>query len=193
MKSQARRFCITLNNYSTEEYDKLIDYMTTRLFVCGKEIGKNNFTPHLQIYLESKTPIKFNTLKNLNNRMHIEKAKGNRKQNYDYCTKDGDFVTNMTEEDLIQKSKKELEIEENRMKEDRVKEEKDRHKYHLKNHRYVISKDTYDFYMDRVDIENLNSETKKIVINDIIKYKESLACGWCQFIKETSKICFDTL
>ena len=43
-----RRMCFTLNNWTTEEHDKYVEYGNTlQMFICfGKEIGENG-TPHL--------------------------------------------------------------------------------------------------------------------------------------------------
>jgi hypothetical protein len=56
----------------------------------SREVGEGG-TPHLQGYLEFTRKVrpvnKFHT-----KRIHFEKCKGNRQENYDYCTKDGDIV-----------------------------------------------------------------------------------------------------
>jgi len=95
--SQSRKWVFTLNNYSNEEHD----YITTKVlemknltYIIGKEVGESG-TPHLQGYLHFKTPRKFETLKRLNNRLHLEIARGTDEQNYVYCSKENDFVTNI--------------------------------------------------------------------------------------------------
>lgn len=95
-KSRSRKWCITLNNYTEEEYKNFLDTINTKkyLYIIGKEVGEQG-TPHLQIYLESRNPVSFTTIKNYNNRFHIEKAKGNIKQNYEYCSKEGNFISNI--------------------------------------------------------------------------------------------------
>jgi len=71
-----RRWCFTLNNYDEVEYNTIMDYLkhSKHTYIVGKEIGENG-TPHLQGYLSSKNAISFKTLKNLNNRLHLEPAK----------------------------------------------------------------------------------------------------------------------
>lgn len=50
--------------------------------------------------------VSFKTIKNINKRLHIEKAKGDIRQNYKYCSKDGKFITNiklkLTEEERLE-------------------------------------------------------------------------------------------
>lgn len=106
---QSRRWTYTLNNYTQEEYDKIINYMKldNRKFVVGREIGENG-TPHLQGYVSLPGPVKFATIKNLMPRAHIEKAKGNDEQNLKYCTKEGNYETNMIEESSQEKIRKKL-------------------------------------------------------------------------------------
>ena len=90
-----RRMCFTLNNYTDEEIQRIHEYRNTDKFlICyGLEVGEQG-TPHVQGYAEFKNPKKFNTVKNLFPRAHIERAKGSRKQNIEYCSKDGEFFSN---------------------------------------------------------------------------------------------------
>lgn len=91
---RARRWCMTLNNYSDNEYNLIINELKqkSQYLVIGKEIGEDKKTPHLQGYVEFKNQKKLNELKNINKRIHWEKAKGNRKQNFEYCSKDNKFI-----------------------------------------------------------------------------------------------------
>jgi hypothetical protein len=59
----------------------------------GEEVGKNG-TPHLQGWVES--PIRMRPMEKFRNkRIHWEKTKGNRQQNVDYCSKEGNYKTNV--------------------------------------------------------------------------------------------------
>lgn len=94
---QSRKWCFTLNNWTNDEYENIMNYITTKglTYVIGKEVGKNG-TPHLQGYIECKSPITFDSLKNLmSDRAHLEKAKARAEDNLNYCSKQGDFVTNI--------------------------------------------------------------------------------------------------
>lgn len=95
--SRSRKWCITLNNYTEEEYNYTKNTANTKgwKYIIGKEVGEQG-TPHLQIYIESKNAVSFACLKSINNRFHIEKAKGNVRDNYVYCSKEKNFITNIT-------------------------------------------------------------------------------------------------
>lgn len=105
LNPQSRKWCFTLNNYTEKEYENIKNYIgDKKYYVVGKEIGEEG-TPHLQGYVEHKQAIKFSTLKNVCNRLHIEKAKGTKEQNFDYCTKDNNYICNYTplKQRLLQK------------------------------------------------------------------------------------------
>lgn len=84
-----RAYCLTINNWTQEEYDVLVsekyDYM-----IVGKEVGEEG-TPHLQAYIYKKSKISFVGLKKRNPRAHIEVAKGNAEDNRKYCSKEENF------------------------------------------------------------------------------------------------------
>ncbi len=98
-RSQSRKWCFTLNNYTEDEYNSIIVYTSKKnlKYVLGKEVGENG-TPHIQGYIESKSPMLFTSMKKLLPRAHWEKGKGNTEQNLNYCSKDGNFVTNIEKE-----------------------------------------------------------------------------------------------
>lgn len=92
---RSRKWCFTLNNYTTMEEEELNVAMSQKnySYIYGFEIGDEG-TPHLQGYIEHKHDIEFNTLKKMMPRAHIEKAKGTKQQNIDYCSKSGKYKTN---------------------------------------------------------------------------------------------------
>lgn len=94
--TRARGWCITVNNYDAQVYNTLIDYckQNTHQYIVGKEVGEQG-TPHLQGYLYFKNAVSFNTIKSICPTAHVEKAKGKPQANFEYCSKEGDFVTNM--------------------------------------------------------------------------------------------------
>jgi len=82
-----RRWCITLNNWSQDEYSLAL-LAPYRYIIIGRERGENN-TPHLQIYLELHKPLSFKTLKKkFFPRAHLEPSRGSREQARDYCKKE---------------------------------------------------------------------------------------------------------
>jgi hypothetical protein len=103
--SPSNSWCFTLNNYTDDEFSSLVHLLETveiYFYVIGKEIGENE-TPHLQGYIalkDIKKKFRMTRFENLCIRdgvkcMRCFKAKGNRFQNLDYCSKDGNYVTNI--------------------------------------------------------------------------------------------------
>ncbi len=103
--SPANAWCFTLNNWTQTEYEFLSSLFLalshSHFYIIGKEVGENG-TPHLQGYIALReTNKKFRPLPKLGvmrdgkQAIHFERAKGSQRQNYFYCSKDGDFVTNI--------------------------------------------------------------------------------------------------
>lgn len=87
----SRNYCITINNWREKDIDNLknLDY---QYVIIGKEVGENG-TPHLQIYLQLKNTMRFETLvKKLEKRSHIERPISSPDNNILYCKKDGNFI-----------------------------------------------------------------------------------------------------
>ncbi len=100
----AKAWCFTLNNYTENELGALVQLFSSLdekyYYIVGEEVGEQG-TPHLQGYIEKKEgrfrPLPmFAVNRNNTQCMHFEKAKGNRTQNYKYCSKDKKFVTNIS-------------------------------------------------------------------------------------------------
>lgn len=85
----SRAWVFTLNNYSDIEY-QVITETDCDYLVIGKEVGENG-TPHLQGYLYKQSKMSQKQLKKIMPRAHLEVAGGTPKQNYEYCTKEGNF------------------------------------------------------------------------------------------------------
>jgi len=103
--SPANAWVFTLNNWTKTEHEFLsslfLSLTDTYFYIMGKEVGEKG-TPHLQGYIALKDPKKkfrplpkFAVKRDDKNAMHFERAKGNLRQNYMYCSKDGDFETNI--------------------------------------------------------------------------------------------------
>lgn len=92
-KLMVRRFCFTLNNYTSTIYTRVLEFLTKNCerWIVGKEVGTNG-TPHLQGYGEFKNAknIIYVSKEFLFN-AHVSKANGNKENNYKYCSKDGIF------------------------------------------------------------------------------------------------------
>lgn len=92
----SRYWCFTLNNYTDEEVEQLMDGNFGNI-VFGYEKGENG-TPHLQGYIEfEKKTRPSETIKN--KRIHWEKRKGSREEAFNYCIKD----CNKDEDNFYQK------------------------------------------------------------------------------------------
>lgn len=95
--SPAKRWCFTLNNYSDSDYNDILaiclDGSIVSKYIVGKEVGESG-TPHLQgfVYFVKKHRPK-EIFKN--EKIHWEKSKGSDDDNADYCSKDGNYRSNM--------------------------------------------------------------------------------------------------
>lgn len=85
-----RGYCFTLNNYTQQEYDDIVNKLKYDYLVIGKEVGESG-TPHLQGYVYKQSTIRFNSIKKAIKRAHIEPQRGTIDQAADYCQKDKDF------------------------------------------------------------------------------------------------------
>lgn len=85
-----KRWVFTLNNYTTEEYQKVIDTLTVlkpTYAIVAKETGENG-TPHLQGFVSLTKRIRMMPLKTLiSPRCHLEPALGTDMDNQTYCSK----------------------------------------------------------------------------------------------------------
>lgn len=93
-----RRVCFTLNNYLEEDVVTLSQYFEKidANYIMGKEVGTECGTKHIQGYVEFKKMVRFTTLKKIDDRIHWEKAIGDREANIKYCSKEGDFKSTFT-------------------------------------------------------------------------------------------------
>jgi len=63
-----------------------------RYKIAGKEICPETKRLHYQCYIYFENPRYFNGIKKVCPTAHIEKARGNAKQNFEYCSKDKDYI-----------------------------------------------------------------------------------------------------
>lgn len=92
----SKYWCFTLNNYTEMEMETLetIFKDLNIEYGFGKEIMGKNGTPYLHGWIDS--PKKIRPMEKFKNkRIHWEKNNGNRKQNIAYCSKEGDYKTNI--------------------------------------------------------------------------------------------------
>lgn len=86
---QSRRWCFTLNNYSSYDTDEL-HKAECKYLIYGREHCPTTGTPHLQGYIVFGTMKRLSALKKLNSTAHWEIAKGDTEQNVAYCSKADD-------------------------------------------------------------------------------------------------------
>jgi len=94
--SASKRWCFTHNNPNENDLVEMVE-MFTRLgfdYVIGREVGEGG-TPHLQGYVRSSYVFRPMETLRLDFFPHWEKCKGDHDANVAYCTKDGDYVTNL--------------------------------------------------------------------------------------------------
>lgn len=88
--SKARSFTFTLNNYTDDE-QHLVQSLSCKYLVFGREIAPETGTPHLQGFVTFPNPRSCAAVRRLLPRCHWEVAVASAAANRVYCTKSGDF------------------------------------------------------------------------------------------------------
>ena len=88
--ASSKRWCFTLNNWSEEEFKKVLNIVCIYR-VVGKEVGESG-TPHLQGFIVFRSSQRLSAMKKLLERAHWEPARGSTDQASDYCKKEGNYV-----------------------------------------------------------------------------------------------------
>lgn len=92
--NEAKRWCFTWNNYDDKSEGELQLCLTApRKWIYAFECGKLG-TKHIQGYIEFEKKLRPSTL-GLSKKIHWEVAKGQRQANLEYCSKEGDYRTNL--------------------------------------------------------------------------------------------------
>lgn len=95
---RSRKWCFTFHNYCSEDVTNVTKSFQLNgwKYIFSEELGDLGETPHLQGYIESNNAIRFDTLKKLLPKCHLEKSRGSRNDNVKYITKEkGRFYTNI--------------------------------------------------------------------------------------------------
>lgn len=91
-RSQAKHWCLTINNYGEVEIASFIAQRPhCHYYVLGREVAPTTNTSHLQCYIAFKTKKTLASLKKLWPTAHFEIARGTPTEASEYCKKDGDF------------------------------------------------------------------------------------------------------
>jgi len=86
--SRSRSYTFTLNNYTEDDIHKL-GVIDCGYIVYGREVAPTTGTPHLQGYIHFQNARYKKAVEKLF-KWHVEVAKGDADQNYDYVSKEGD-------------------------------------------------------------------------------------------------------
>ena len=92
---RSRGWCFTINNYNEEDIENVKRIILSAKYGIAEteHIGEGEGTPHIQGYVYYENYRTFNVMKQiLKEKAHIEAAKGNPQQNYDYCSKEGHII-----------------------------------------------------------------------------------------------------
>lgn len=97
--SQSRKWLLTINNYlalglTREVIIELCMLFAPYYFCFSFEIAPSTGTPHAHIYIYSKSPIRFNTIRGRFPTCHCDKAYGSSKENRAYIKKEGEKWAN---------------------------------------------------------------------------------------------------
>lgn len=97
-KQPSPKYCyiMVLNNYNDTEYNQVLEFCSnsSKKWIIGREVGENG-TPHLQCYFSLKSKMRITELKSVPGfaRCHFEEAKKGWKDNFMYCSEDGDYIS----------------------------------------------------------------------------------------------------
>lgn len=88
LRSYAKRWCGTWNNYTQDEEEELKRFMEANCeYACyGREVGESG-TDHLQFYMRFKKQVHGSYIKKHLTKCHFEVCKGTEIQNINYCFK----------------------------------------------------------------------------------------------------------
>lgn len=90
--TKARGFYFTDFNYTEARHAELIEKLEPYTYlIIGKETCPETQTRHYQCYVHFKNPRSIHAVRKLLHPNHVDIAKGSAKQNFVYCSKEGDF------------------------------------------------------------------------------------------------------
>lgn len=93
-KQRARKWCFTLFNYNNDTKLSILKLKNCQ-YIFGEEICPTTNRKHLQGYLEFKNPVFFSSIQKQFPGIHLEKTRGSLEDNYNYCSKENNYQTNI--------------------------------------------------------------------------------------------------
>ena len=106
--SRSRKWLLTINNpddheITNEFIENALQGMASFRYACySHEIGLNDHTYHIHIFVAFDNAVRFSTIKNIFNCAHIDMCKGTIKQNRDYVFKAGKWADTEKEDTRIE-------------------------------------------------------------------------------------------
>lgn len=93
MMQRTRNFCITVNNYTEEEFQQILNTEGTKYVVLGREVAPTTLTPHIQGFIQFNNAISVTTARNkIKVPCYVGICNGTPLQNMEYCKKEGFFT-----------------------------------------------------------------------------------------------------
>lgn len=94
---QGRKWLLTINNplnagFNHDQLIEIAKYFVPDYFCMADEIAPSTGTQHTHLFIYSKSPIRFSTIKGRFISAHIDKANGSVKENRDYIRKEGKWL-----------------------------------------------------------------------------------------------------
>lgn len=90
---RSRHWCLTINNFDEDDKNKLIDVINNQCLAGIAEIEHiDEGTPHIQGYISFPNAKSRRVVSSLLPRAHLEPAKGTWKDNWRYCSKEGNII-----------------------------------------------------------------------------------------------------
>lgn len=106
-REEGRKFQLTINNPKEKgyTYEKINEILNEKVdyYCVSTEIGKTG-TEHIHIFIYSRSPIRFSTMKNRFPEAHIEKARGSCIDNIKYIKKEGKWEDSEKAETVVEGS-----------------------------------------------------------------------------------------
>lgn len=104
---RSKKWCFTINNYDQSQIDQVVTLVSRQNvvhWVYGFEEGKSG-TPHIQGFIQFRNVQRGSFMRRALPGAHLTKAKGTEQDNLRYCSKDGNFQTNIvlrrTREEIV--------------------------------------------------------------------------------------------
>lgn len=89
---RSRAFTFTLWDWTQKDLDTLTHHFMGERYIIGREHSKAG-RPHLQGYVHFRNPRHLSALKDINDKIHWEPARGTASENFVYCSKeDPDYI-----------------------------------------------------------------------------------------------------